>query len=258
MLVYDKKLLECGGDIISSFDRDRVTNIGYDLSTEKYTVGEKMENTSVKLMPYESAFVMSRESIKLPNDLIARVVLRNSRIRQGLTLDAPIYQPGHETKVFYRITNISDKEINLDERDEFATIIFEKLDGEVEKKYSGTFQKEFDYRGMGDYSSIYIRELDEINDKISSIKDVEKHIYGNVLAIMAVFVGVFSLLNLNVSFGGFGLDTKALLILNLAMCGSVSLMMGIVDNVVNNSKHKFLWGVSALCFVIALMIQALL
>ena len=51
MPVYDKKLLECGGEIISSFDRDSVTNIGYDLSTKKYTVVEKMKNISVSLCP---------------------------------------------------------------------------------------------------------------------------------------------------------------------------------------------------------------
>ena len=46
------------------------------------------------------------ELIHLPSTLVARVMLRNSRIRQGLSLDAPLYFPGHSTRVFFRVTNI--------------------------------------------------------------------------------------------------------------------------------------------------------
>lgn len=42
---------------------------------------------------------------------------------------------------------------------------------------------------------------------------------------MAVFVRVFSLLNLNASFYGSELDTKVLLILNLSISDSVSMMI---------------------------------
>lgn len=258
MVLYDKKLLSMGGDIIDPFDMDKVTNIGYDLTTEKYTYGNDTDSTIVKLQPYESAFVMSRESIDLPKNVIAKVVIRNSRLREGLTLDAPIYQPGHKTKVFFRITNLTDKEINLTEMSEFATLILYELDGEVERPYSGTFQSEFDYKGMGDYSSVYIRELDEIDNKIQNVKDVEKHIYGNVLAIMAIFVGVFSLVNLNVSFAGQGYDTKFLLVLNLVTVGSIGALLAIADIIINNSKNRIIWLVPIICFILSIILHIVL
>ena len=65
-------------------------------------MGNNKESKNIKLEPHDSAFVMSKESIELPNNIIAKVVLRNSRIRQGLTIDTPIYQPGHRTKVFFQ------------------------------------------------------------------------------------------------------------------------------------------------------------
>ena len=255
MLLYDKKLLLIGNDVIHPFDAEKVINIGYDLTTEKYTVGNNTDTQSIKLMPHDSAFVMSKEAIELPQNMIAKVILRNSRIRQGLSLDAPIYQPGHKTKVFFRITNFSDKEIDLDERDGFATIVFEELDGDVERGYSGTFQNEFDYNGMGDYTSTYVREFEEIEDKIKNVKEVEKQIYGNVLAIMAIFVAVFSLLNLNVSLAGHGLDTKYLLVLNMVTIGAVGLLMAIVDTIINNSKKILLWIVPVVCFIVAILLQ---
>ncbi len=259
MLLYDKKLMDIGKDIIRPFDVGKVVNIGYDLSTEKYTVGNNSELSSIKLMPYQSAFVMSKETIELPNDIIAKVVLRNSRIRQGLSLDAPIYQPGHKTKVFFRITNNSDKVIELDDRACFATILFEELDGEVDKPYTGTFQNEFNYTGMGDYSSVFNRELEDIEDKIKDVKEVEKHIYGNVLAIMAIFVGVFSLINLNVSVTNQNFDAKYLIILNAVSIGAVSALMAIVDAIINETKKKkiFLWILPVICFIVAIGVQLL-
>ncbi len=255
MLIYDKKLALMGANMIHPFDKDKVINIGYDLSTEKYTLGNNADTKEVKLLPGDSAFVMSKETIQLPKNVCARVVLRNSRIRQGLSLDAPIYQPGHKTKVFFRITNVSDKEIDLDDRVEFATIIFEELEGEVDKPYSGTFQNEFDYNGMGDYTSVYSREFKEIDDKIKGVKEVEKHIYGNVLAIMAIFVGVFSLINLNVSIAQQSFDTKYLLVLNAVTVGAVSALMAIVDAIVNDSKKRFLWVIPIVFFILAILIQ---
>ena len=258
MILYDKLLLSKGKDIIRPFDKEKVINIGYDLTTEKYTIGNNSETTSVKLMPFQSAFVMSKESIELPDNVLAKVVLRNSRIRQGLTLDAPIYQPGHKTKVFFRITNVSEKEIDLDERADFATIVFEELDGNVGRPYAGTFQNEFNYKGMADYSSIYLREIEDIEEKIKNVKDIEKHIYGNVLTIMAIFVGVFSLINLNVSLANQSFDAKYLMILNLVTIGAIGSLMAILDAIVNDSKKRLLWLVPVVCFVIALLIHILL
>ncbi len=258
MIIYDKKLFTMGADIIHPYDADKVVNIGYDLSTEKYTVGDNKDTDNIRLMPHQSAFVMCKEAIELPKNVCAKVILRNSRIRQGLSLDAPMYQPGHKTKVFFRITNLSDKEINLDIRDEFATIVFEELEEDVEKPYTGTFQNEFNYNGMGDYSSVYSRELEDIEKKINGVKEVEKHIYGNVLAIMAIFVGVFSLINLNVTMAQQSLNTKFLLVLNISMVGAVAALMAIVDAIVNDSKKKLLWIVPVVCFALALMFQLFL
>lgn len=107
--------------------------------------------------PNALVFVVTEEIVKLPNNLAATVLLKNSRMRQGLSLDAPLYFPGHETRVFFRITNVSSNEIELDARKPIAQIAFQQVSS-VEKPYHGTFAQEFNFKGMGDYESSYRKE----------------------------------------------------------------------------------------------------
>lgn len=140
--------------LIENHDPDHFTNIGYDLRADHFA-SKDATSSHVTLKSGESVFVGAKENIKLPNDMIARVSLKNSRIRQGLSLDAPIYQPGHHTKVFFRLTNVSNDEIELREGDKYALIMFEKLSGPVDAPYKGTFSEEMSFSGMGEYMGIY-------------------------------------------------------------------------------------------------------
>ena len=88
------------------------------------------------------------EIIHLLGTLVARVMLRNSRIRQGLSLDAPLYCSGHSTRVFFRVKNIGQGVIALDCSRSIAQLVFERVEGEAEHSYNGAFADEFDYRGV--------------------------------------------------------------------------------------------------------------
>lgn len=99
-------------------------------------------------MPGESVFVGSQEIVHLPNTLAASVMLRNSHICQDLSLDAPLYFPGHSTKAFFRVTNVGQGAIALDCSRGIAQLVFERVEGEVEHSHNGAFADEFDYRGV--------------------------------------------------------------------------------------------------------------
>lgn len=87
------------------------------------------------------------ECIQLPNDLTASILLRNSRIREGLSLDAPLYFPGHGTRLFYRVTNVSGNTISLDRSKGIAQVAFERVDGPVAHPYAGAFSDELNFNG---------------------------------------------------------------------------------------------------------------
>ena len=96
----------------------------------------------------------SKETVALPGDLAARVLLKNSRIRQGLALDAPLYFPGHSTRVFFRVTNVSADTVSLDASRGIAQLTFETVDG-VEHPYEGAFSGEMDFSDLASYEDVY-------------------------------------------------------------------------------------------------------
>lgn len=229
MLLSDgkiKALVENG--VLRDANTDNIGPVSYDLTTDGFYANEQ-KVSRVTLAPGESVFVSSKESVKLPDDLAARVLLRNSRIRQGLTLDAPLYFPGHETVVFFRVTNISADAITLDTAKGIAQIVFETIDGVVENPYRGTFDKEFNYRGMGKYTDIYADDMRKLENKADEIKGIEKRMYGNVLALMAIFAAIFTLVNVNAGILSQGTQVGTVLVVNLTIVGSFSLLVGLIS-----------------------------
>lgn len=147
-------------NLIDSFDASCLTNVGYDLRAKKFYVSNKPEERVV-LQPSESAFVESVEIVSMPTDMIGRIALKNSRIRQGLSLDAPVYQPGHTTRIYFRLTNVSGNRIELDSDERYATIMFDRLSAVPDKPYTGAFSDEFQYKGLGDYKNAYKKQIRE-------------------------------------------------------------------------------------------------
>lgn len=174
MLLSDgkiKALIKSG--VLENANEGNVGPVSYDLTTDYFYVGGERAS-SAKLMPGDSVFVAAKEVIALPNDLAARVLLRNSRIRQGLSLDAPLYFPGHKTAVFFRVTNVSADEIKLGRSKGIAQIAFERVEGGVEHPYNGEFSGELDFRGMGSYTDVYGGEMRELERKTDEIKGIEQ------------------------------------------------------------------------------------
>lgn len=113
MLLNDEEiagLMESG--VLEGADKGSIGPVTCNLHTKDF-VTDGTRGASVVLGPGDSAFVECQESVRLPQDLAARVLIRNSRIREGLSLDAPLYFPGHETVIYFRVTNISGSRISL-------------------------------------------------------------------------------------------------------------------------------------------------
>lgn len=257
MVLVDKEiavLAEQNG-LIDSFDSNCLTNIGYDLRAKYFAVG-KEKTDHVSLLPGESVFVAAVEMVHMPNDLLCRVVLKNSRIRQGFTIDAPVYQPGHNTRIFFRLTNISANELSLDAGDKCAMLVFEQLSQAPEHPYTGTFKDELDFSGLGEYQDIYKRQIRELEKKSEDLKSVEHTIYANVLVILTVFVALFSFLSTNVSLISASAGISQFLLYNFVMLGCISFLVALLDSVIHRAstwKRKILqWLPALVCLSVAL------
>ena len=238
-------------------NNDCVKNIGYDLRTASFCYHGKMVET-VELRPGESVFVQSQETIVFDSSTIGKVILKNSRIRMGLTMDAPIYQPGHITNIYFRITNISSNIITLSRGEKYVMLIFEQLDNDPDTPYSGAFQKEFSFMGLADYKSAYMEQIQSLDGKVSDIHDIEKRIYTTVITIMTVLIAVFTLLNVNTSLASSTASSIDFIKYNLVTLGAVSFLALLMDELINRqtSKNHKLWWIPAMCFfvVIALIV----
>lgn len=159
MYLSDTKIQELiDSEVLLHADASNIGQVTYDLRTDGFYINENKQS-EVELGPGDSTFVSCVECVALPNDLTASILLRNSRIRQGLSLDAPLYFPGHGTRLFYRVTNVSGNTITLDKSKGIAQVAFQHVDGMVAHPYHGAFSDELNFNGLADYSDVYAGEL---------------------------------------------------------------------------------------------------
>lgn len=261
MVLVDHKIttLAKTNHLIDPFNEESVTNIGYDLSTEYLIVNreDRERKKQVSINPGESAFVATKENIDLSRNptLMGRISLKNSRIRQGLRLDAPIYQPGHHTKIFFRLTNVSGDKITLTAGEKYAMVLFEQLEESPKEKYDGTFSDEFDFRGMGEYQNIYSDQIHEIEKKTEDLKSLERTIYANVLVILTIFVALFSFITTNFSLISSNAGIQQYLIYNFVLIGSISFLVSLLSGItVGMNKSKYTWIATIIAFLVALIL----
>lgn len=260
VLLSDSKIRELiSNGVLTETRSENLGPVSYDLTTRAFHTRERQSLEKVTLSPGDSTYVSTVEVIKLPKNIAARVLLRNSRIRQGLSLDAPLYFPGHHTRVFFRVTNMSSDQITLSTSDGIAQLVFETVEGDVEHPYEGSFSDELDYRGLGGYKDIYANEIEMIDKKTDEVRDIEKHMYANVLALMAIFAAIFTLVNVNVVAAGKCLSQ--VLVLNLTTVGSFGALVALITAVVK-PKERWAritpWIVAVAAFAVAILIAIFL
>ena len=263
MLMIDKRLYEQGASMLKPFCAEQVTNIGYDLRTDCFLLDTKTAKSEVDLAPGDTVFVRAAEELDLPDNMAAAVQLRNSRIRQGLSLTAPIYQPGHKSKVFFRVTNATRQVIHLDTKKGIGYLIFMPLEESVKNPYNGAFQNEDAFVGMSTYQSALADDVTELEKKVDAVKNIEKNVYGNVLSIMGIFIGIFigifSLINVNLSLVTANATMATLLTFNFATVGAIAFLIGLINAILPDGKnHNKLWWASGIAFAASILVQFLL
>lgn len=262
MILVDKNiktLVANSSLIIEGYQEENVNGISYDLTVDVIVDENGGELTEYELQPGETVFVRSKEKISVPINILGRVAEKNSRMRQGLQVDGPHYQPGHVTYVFMRVRNISTKIITLSKGIKIAQMIFEELKEVPEIPYScqenASFQGEKKYLGLGNYKAEYEKQSREKVEKAQNdIENISQTIYANVLTIMGIIVAIFSLLTINFqAFAEATLDFKYIIAMNLTLALCIVLMMGIILIFINKAKNKgFLWVYGIVLVVLAI------
>jgi deoxycytidine triphosphate deaminase len=199
--------------IVKDGKEENFGEVSYDIVIDKIILPDNSKEESLyELSPGETVFVKSVEWLELPNNVIGKVSARNSALRQGYAVVTPVYLPGHKTKVFARVTNISGISLDLKEGLSISTIFFEETKEEV-PSYAGQYIDEFKYKDLGSSAKF-------VDKKILSLENIESKIFAQVITIMTIFIGIFSLININT--GDNNVETVALVVKNLVTLSGFS------------------------------------
>ncbi len=97
------------------------------------------------------------------------------------------------------------------------------------------------------HTQMYSEAMHEVVRKIDDVRSIEKHIYTNVLALMAVFVAVFSIISVNVSLvSKEKLDLTILLVFNLCTIGAIGFLVSITKSLLSPKCTMIISGFSLL------------
>ena len=269
MFIVDKQIKQMCEQkklIIDNYNEDNIGAISYDLRIESiiesYGEGNNKEHSSFELYPHQTVFVSTMETIHIPEKYVGIVTEKNSVMRQGLMVAAPYYQPGHKTKCFIRVTNISSEIITVHKGKKIAQILFDELKTVPEVPYSrstdASFNNELSFKGLSNYESEYRKELKKIKEAEESLDEKANNIYANVLTFMSIIAAIFSLLTINFeAFSNQAFSKLNILSLNLSMAFIISVLMGLILFFVNKKRKKRVYIIYAV-LVIALLIVNLL
>jgi len=115
----------------------RVGSIYYDLSdgARRYVLGP--EHRYVLLKPHQLIVVITKESLRLPPDVVGRILMKGKLFSLGLQPVNTYADPGFAGRLGIVIHNSSPSYIKLEEGESVAKIEFERLRKPVEHPYSG-------------------------------------------------------------------------------------------------------------------------
>jgi len=267
MYIVDKQIKQlCSQNklIVENYDENNVGAISYDLRIESIILpngnDENSEHTSLELYPQQTVFVSTMEIIHIPEKYIGIVTEKNSVMRQGLMTAAPYYQPGHRTKCFIRVTNISSEIITLHKGKKIAQILFSELSDTPDVPYNrdsnASFNDEVSFKGLGNYESEYKKELKKIKQAEDSLDEKANHIYANVLTFMSIIAAIFSLLTINFeAYREQDFSMLNILSLNLSMAFIISVLMGIILFFVNKRRSAVVYVLYFLLVVALLAVN---
>lgn len=259
MYLVDKEIKRYIKEIslIENVEDANIGAISCDVCIE-YIIDNNEKNSqlnSFELEPGATVIVATKEKLNMPEDMVAQVIPKNSRIRMGIKIDAPVYQPGHKTRIFIAVTNLSSAIVELKEGEQIAAVAFSKLSEKPEQKYDGSFQDEDKYKGLAAYDSVWERRIKAVNDKYKNLKGLEKSIYSTVIVLMTIFIGIFSLINLEVNYIGESTTLINMLIYTIIFISGVSALVAIINCILPDSENKkykwVLFIIPVICFIVA-------
>ncbi len=189
-ILSDKSILKLCKDyqIIAPVDHDKVKSASYDLSVgDEYRFSHEGDiselndwKTKIVIPPYTICYVLTKETLKLPNNVSATLYPSMAIAKEGLLMypQAPI-DPGYKGKLYILLHNLTNEMRVVERGSHIASLVFSRLDCCAERPY-GYNKSEDKYQnaerlknlGLGlDNFVYYTSALKEISDNMKQNRD---------------------------------------------------------------------------------------
>jgi dCTP deaminase len=132
-----RKLCVEHGLIMPFNERVVVRGKSFGLSTAGYDI--RIAQT-IRLAPGDYVLASSVEHFNMPDNLLGIVHDKSTWVRQGITVQNTVIEPGWRGWLTLEIANQSRDDMVIDEGDPIAQIIFHELSGSPERLYTGKYQ----------------------------------------------------------------------------------------------------------------------
>lgn len=246
-----KNLCNQGKLISENYNQENVGAVSYDLTVDYIRIYDEtkkcyVNEVSYDLFPNKTIFICTSETLFIPENMIGIVKEKNSVMREGLVVDGPCYQPGHKTKCFLRITNISEHIITIKTGKKIAQIMFDILsdtpDIPYNKQSNASYNNEFEYLGYGKYKKEYSKEIKKFNKAKEDLEGKVQSIYSNVLVFMGIIATIFTIITINFeAFKDKVLTTMGVLSLNLSLAFITSFLVGILSLFISKKRKWYFY-----------------
>ena len=127
-LVEDKSL-------IKPFDEDNLSSNSYDLTLAD-------SEGTLELAPGESKLVVTKDTVNLPLDIVAKTVSKSSFARLGVSIGdiGGHVDAGFRGQLTLLAVNLSNKPFKLSKTNKITQIVFLKSDQQTDTPYNGHYQ----------------------------------------------------------------------------------------------------------------------
>lgn len=190
---------------IDNFNPANLTQSSYNLTIGKIINHKGREFERFTLKPQGIVNVISKEFLKIPDDVVAYATVKNGMSRKGiLAINIGLIDPGYEGMVASHLINFGRDEIEINITQHFLRLTFHKINlPEINKSISqSTFYKHTinSYiQSRREETKAYIGErfLNMENTELRLKKAITKAIISDLIkygAVLAVPIAVFSLI----------------------------------------------------------------
>ena len=199
--------------------------------------------TPYSLQPHETVFVKTGESLELPPNIVARIVEKNTTLRMGLQVSGPMYQPGHKTGIFLRVSNLTDYVIKLTKNFSIAQIIFKKISTPTTsyaQKEDGKYNNESTFTVPIGNLKLSVKPEENVDEGLK-ISETKTKMIASFAVFLEAFISILAVIFLNINF--FEKHTAVLEVvkINFSLAVCIAVILGTVFHLylkMNNDIKK--------------------